>query len=280
MRTGLTHVFRRKPGVNRSVAEKVWKLCRDGKKKNPTAGDAPGFVQANLVVVPKKYAFDFLKFCLMNPKPCPVLDVTEPGSKTFRNIAPNADVSTDLPLYRVWRHGVLEKEVTDVQDLYGDDMVAFALGCSFSWEDVLAENKLIPRHVEMSCNVPMYRTNISNKISGPFGGHLVVSMRPYTLQDVKKVTGITSCYPGAHGGPIHVGDPKSIGIKDLNCPDFGDKIKIRDDEIPVFWACGVTPQSAIEAAKIPLAITHSPGHMLICDVLNSELRVSESETSP
>ena len=219
------------------------------------------------------YAFDFLKFCLENPKPCPVLDVTRPGGRHFRNVAPNADVTTDLPMYRVWRHGVLEKEVTSVSDLYEDDMVAFALGCSFSWEDILSENNLTPRHMETSCNVPMYRTNIPNQISGPFGGNLVVSMRPYEKSDVKTVTEITSSYPGAHGDPVHVGDPKSIGIQDINRPDFGDAIEIRNNETPVFWACGVTPQSAIEAAKIPLAITHSPGHMLICDVLNSELRV-------
>jgi len=147
------------------------------------------------------------------------------------------------------------------------------LGCSFSWEDILSEHNLTPRHMEMSRNVPMYRTNIPNRTSGPFGGNLVVSMRPYEKRDVKTVSEITSSYPGAHGSPVHVGDPKSIGIQDIQCPDFGDAIEVRGNEIPMFWACGVTPQSAIETAKIPLAITHSPGHMLICDVLNRELRV-------
>lgn len=206
----------------------------------------------------------------------------------FDLVADGADLRTDLPMYRIWREGVLTEEKANIVEEYGsvqiqdttedmdDGMVGFALGCSFSWEDLLVEKGLAPRHVTMGCNVPMFRTNVPNVRSGPFGGNLVVSMRPYKPSHVDDVVRITSAYPGAHGGPVHVGRPDKIGIACLDHPDFGDAVDIEEGEVPVFWACGVTPQSAIEEAAIPIAITHAPGHMLVCDLLNSELLSEES----
>lgn len=245
--------------------------------RTQTSGTAPGFVQANLVILPRTYASDFLTFCLRNPKPCPLLDVTDAGCPEFKQMAPGADIRTDLPLYRIWRDGKLERETERVDDTYENDMVGFALGCSFSWEDVLKDRGLAPRHMLNNTNVPMFRTSVENETAGVFGGRLVVSMRPYKSSEIDDVVAITSSYPGAHGGPVHVGDPSEIGILDVRDPDFGDAVSIEPDDVPVFWACGVTPQLAIESARPHLAITHSPGHMLVCDVLNSELQVNGSD---
>lgn len=241
-------------------------LCRAGEFTTPTPGLAPGYNQANLVILPKSVAFDFLLFCHRNPKPCPVLDVTEVGDPEPRLVAPGADLRTDLPRYRIFRHGELEKEVTDIKDLWRDDFVAFLIGCSFSFEAAMLNAGITVRHIEENKNVPMYKTNITCQPAGVFSGPLVVSMRPLSVTDSIRAVQITSRFPKAHGTPIHWGDAASIGITNINEPDFGDAVTIRDGEIPVFWACGVTPQAAILQAKPEIAITHVPGHMFITDI--------------
>ena len=230
-------------------------------------------MQANLVALPQAYAFDFLRFCLANPRACPVLDVTAPGDPVPRTIAADADLRTDVPKYCVWRDGEMVEERSDVTELWSDDMVGFLLGCSFSWEHLLHEAYLTPRQIEERCNVPMYRTNLPNAAVGPFGGNLVVSMRPYLPEQLSTVAALTGRYPGAHGAPIHWGDPSEIGVRVDSSPDWGDQVTIREGEVPVFWACGVTPQEALRQAKLPLAITHAPGHMFVSDLTDAEIHV-------
>lgn len=245
--------------------------CRRGELAGPTPGLAPGFVQANLVVLPKDWAFDFLLFCQRNPKPCPLLDVTEPGDPEPKTVAPGADLRTDLPAYRVWRHGELVAEPTDVREFWRDDLVAFAIGCSFTFENALVEAGVPVRHVEQGVNVPMYRTNVPCKPAGRFSGPMVVSMRPLTPAQAVRATTICAKYPLAHGAPVHFGDPAAIGVRDIAKPDFGDPVEVRPGEVPVFWACGVTPQAAVMHAKPPFAITHKPGHMFLTDLRDHDL---------
>jgi uncharacterized protein YcsI (UPF0317 family) len=256
-----------------STGNLVRQACREERFDGQTSGLAPGFVQANLVIVPGDSAFDFHEFCRRNPKPCPVLDVTEPGSAVPTRVAPDADLRTDLPRYRVWKKGELVEEPTDVRDHWRDDFVGFLIGCSFTFEAALSRAGVPVRHVEMGVNVPMYRTNVPCVPSGPFQGPLVVSMRPMNPADAIRAVQITSRYPGVHGAPIHLGLPQQIGIADLAFPDYGDPVPVRDDEIPVFWACGVTPQAVLQAARLPLAITHSPGCMFVTDVPEESLAV-------
>jgi uncharacterized protein YcsI (UPF0317 family) len=245
--------------------------CRAGTQSGPTPGLAPGFVQANLVLLPKDWAFDFLLFCQRNPKPCPLLDVTEPGDPVPRSVAPDADLRTDLPAYRVWEHGELVAEPTDIRDRWRSDLVGFVIGCSFTFENRLLEAKIPVRHIEQGVNVPMYRTSIPCRPAGRFHGPMVVSMRPLTPEHAIRATTICAKLPLAHGAPIHFGDPAAIGIEDISKPDFGDAVAIRSGEQPVFWACGVTPQAALMAAKPPFAITHKPGHMFLTDLRDGDL---------
>jgi uncharacterized protein YcsI (UPF0317 family) len=240
--------------------------ARRGEWSGPTAGLAPGFTQANLVALPEADAFTFLRFCVRNPKPCPVLEVTDPGSPEPADVAPDADVRTDLPRYRVWRDGELAGEPTDVRDVWREDLVAFLIGCSFTFERALLADGLPVRHVEQGVNVPMYRTNKPCHPAGRFSGPLVVSMRPMTPAQAIRATQITSRFPAVHGAPVHVGDPAAIGVADLGAPDYGDSVELRPGELPVFWACGVTPQAVAAASRPELMITHAPGHMFITDV--------------
>jgi uncharacterized protein YcsI (UPF0317 family) len=276
-RTGYTHLFSGlSDTIDRSPAQDLRRTIRAGEFQGQTSGRTPGFVQANFVALPKEFAFDFLSFCLRNPKSCPLLAVTDPGDPCPRNLAPGSDVRTDIPKYRVWRDGLLSEEIEDVQHLWSDDMVGFLLGCSFSWEHALEEAGYIPRHVAHGSTVPMYRTNVPNLQAGAFGGHLVVSMRPYKRNQIQHVAELTGCYAGAHGSPVHWGDSELLGIDRqtlLASPDWGDSVSVEKDDVPVFWACGVTPHTAIMDAKLPLVLTHSPGHMFVCDITNDELRV-------
>ncbi len=244
----------------------VRRLAATGQLTGPTPGLALGFVQANLVVLPKDLAVDFLLFCQRNPKPCPLLDVTEPGSPEPKAIAPKADVRTDLPRYRVYRNGELVGEPLDIKQHWRDDLVAFLIGCSFTFENALLRAGLPVRHVEQGSNVPMYRTRIACQPAGVFHGNLVVSMRPMTPAQAIEAVRICERFPKAHGAPLHFGDPESIGIADLQRPDFGDAVEIRAGELPVFWACGVTPQAVVMESKPTLAITHKPGHMFVSDL--------------
>ena len=246
---------------------------RAGAFTGPTSGLAPGNVQANLVVLPRAFSNDFLRFAQANPKPCPVLAVSEPGDPTFPTLARDLDIRTDLPRYRVWRNGELAEEPTEVKHVWREDLVSFAIGCSFSFEEALIEDGIEVRHIACGRNVPMYRTSIPCVSAGVFHGPLVVSMRPLKPADAIRAVQITSRFPSVHGAPIHLGMPEMIGITNIDKPDYGDSVPIAADEIPVFWACGVTPQSVISAAKIPFAITHAPGLMLITDLQNRELAV-------
>ena len=244
---------------------------RSGAFTGPTSGLAPGNVQANLVILPRGLAHDFLRFAQANPKPCPVLAVSEEGSPYFPTLGADLDIRTDIPRYRVWRDGVLVDEPTDVRDVWRDDLVSFAIGCSFSFEEALIEDGIDVRHISCGTNVPMYRTNIPCVPAGVFSGPLVVSMRPLKPKDAIRAVQITSRFPSVHGAPVHIGLPGSIGIADVNKPDYGDAVPIGADELPVFWACGVTPQAVIAQVKPEFCITHAPGSMLITDLKNTSL---------
>jgi uncharacterized protein YcsI (UPF0317 family) len=246
---------------------------RRGAHRLPTAGLAPGYVQGNLAVLPAALAADFHRFCHQNPKPCPLLAASEPGDPRLPTLGADLDIRTDIPRYRVWRHGELVEEVDDLKKVWRDDLVAFVLGCSFSFEEALIENGLELRHISRGSNVPMYRTSIQTTPAGPFHGPMVVSMRPFKPADAIRAVQVTSRFPSVHGAPVHLGKPDMIGIKDLAKPDYGDAVPVHDDELPVFWACGVTPQSVIATVKPEFSITHAPGYMLVTDLLNARLAV-------
>ncbi|MES2103105.1 MAG: putative hydro-lyase [Pseudomonadota bacterium] len=231
----------------------------------PTAGVASGFVQANLMIVPREYAFDFLLFCQRNPKPCPLVEVLEPGR--FEPMCANsADLRTDIPGYRIHENGQFVKEVADIREFWRDDLVSFLLGCSFSFESALMQAGIPLRHVQQQRNVAMYKTTIPCTPAGRFRGNMVVSMRPIKSRDIASAVEISGRFPQVHGAPVHIGHPGQIGIHDLAKPDFGDAVEIMEDELPVFWACGVTPQYIAELSRIPFCITHAPGKMFVTDL--------------
>jgi uncharacterized protein YcsI (UPF0317 family) len=248
------------------------KIIRERRWNKPTTGLVPGYVQANLVMLPQAYAFHFLLFCVRNPKPCPILDVLEPGG-TEPRIAPGADLRRDLPRYRVYENGTLKSEEEDVSHLFHEQMVSFLLGCSFSFENALLHGGIPVRNMEEGKNVSMYITDRPCVASGPFAASLVVSMRPMTPQQAIRASQITTRFHLTHGAPIHLGSPGDIGIDDLNKPDFGDPVTFRPGEIPVFWACGVTAMQAAASAKPPILITHSPGHMFVSDMKDEDLTI-------
>lgn len=254
------------------LPSEVRQLIKQGKIQRPTSGMCMGYAQANLVVLPKSLAYDFLLFTQRNPKACPVLEVSDAGSRTLSAIAPGADIARDIPKYRVYEHGVLTGEYTDVAHLWQEDFVSFLIGCSFSFETELLEAGIEIRHITQDCNVPMYNTNIACTPAGVFSGNMVVSMRPLAPQQVVKAVTVTAAMPRVHGAPVHIGDPSVIGIKDISKPDYGDAVTIKEGEVPVFWPCGVTPQAVVMNVKPPIAITHAPGHMLITDVKNVLLK--------
>ncbi len=244
---------------------------RSGQFRLPTAGYCGAFAQANLVVLPKAHADDFLRFCQRNPRACPVLAIGEPGQWDVAALGGDMDLRTDLPGYYLYRDGQLADQPDHLHELWRDDLVAFAIGCSFSFEQQLMDAGIPLRHIEQNKNVAMYRTSIANQAAGPFGASMVVSMRPMKARDAIRAIQITSRFPAVHGAPVHIGNPAEIGIADLARPDFGDAVAILADELPVFWACGVTPQEAIRGARLPLVITHKPGYMLVTDIPNSAL---------
>ncbi len=242
----------------------------------PTSGLAPGFVQANLAILPQSLAEDFSRFCRLNPKPCPLIGASAPGDWRMPALGEDLDLRTDLPRYRVWRDGALVDEPADLLRWWRDDLVAFAIGCSFSFEQALIEDGIEIRHISRNCTVPMYRTSIATAPAGPFRGPLVVSMRPFKPAAAIRAIENTSRYPLVHGAPVHIGTPELIGIADLAAPDYGDAVPVGEDELPVFWACGVTPQAAIAVARPAFCITHYPGAMLVTDRRNSEFAAAAS----
>lgn len=259
--------------LSKASPAEVRAMIRTGEITGQTSGMCDGYAQANLAILPKDLAFDFLLFTQRNKKPCPVLDVTEAGSPVPRLTAPGADIRTDIPRYRIYRKGELTDEVTDISSFWRDDLVAFLLGCSFSFEAPMIEAGLEVRHITDHHNVPMYKTNIECVPAGVFHGPMVVSMRPMKPADAIRAVQITTRMPFVHGAPIHIGDPKAIGIHDIDKPDFGEPSEIRPGEVPVFWACGVTPQAVAMAVKPEFMITHAPGHMFITDIPNASFAI-------
>lgn len=253
------------------AAQEVRHRIRGGAYRGPTAGLAPGFVQGNLAILPKDLAADFQRFCHLNPKPCPLLASSEPGDPRLPTLGADLDIRTDLPVYRIWRAGKLVEETPDITAHWRDDLVAFVIGCSFSFEEALIEDGIPLRHVASNSNVAMYRTSIATVAAGAFRGPMVVSMRPLKPADAIRAVQITSRFPAVHGAPVHIGFPELIGIKDLAKPDYGDVPEIKADELPVFWGCGVTPQAVIAEVRPPFCITHAPGSMLVTDLRNSRL---------
>lgn len=259
--------------LSKASPAEVRAMIRTGEITGQTSGMCDGYAQANLAILPKDLAFDFLLFTQRNKKPCPVLDVTEAGSPVPRLTAPGADIRTDIPRYRIYRKGELTDEVTDISSFWRDDLVAFLLGCSFSFEAPMIEAGLEVRHITDHHNVPMYKTNIECVPAGVFHGPMVVSMRPMKPADAIRAVQITTRMPFVHGAPIHIGDPEAIGIHDIDKPDFGEPSEIRPGEVPVFWACGITPQAVAMAVKPEFMITHAPGHMFITDIPNASLAI-------
>lgn len=259
----------------RALAERVRGPIRRGEWTRHTSGLADELVQGNVVILPQALADDFLQFCESNPKPCPLLAVGTPGDPLLPTLGEGIDIRSDLPRYRVWRKGELVDEPTDIQALWRDDLVTFVIGCSFSFEQALMAAGMRLRHVDQGRNVAMYQTNVPTVPAGPFAGPMVVSMRPLKAADASRAAQITARFPEVHGAPVHIGDPALIGIADLSRPDYGDAVDVMTDEVPVFWACGVTPQAAIAQARPPFCITHAPGAMLITDLLNHQLAIEQ-----
>ena len=258
---------------NTSRPKEIRARIRAGEFVRTTAGIAPDYVQANLAVLPKAEAYDFLLFCQRNPKPCPLLEVTDPGTAEPKRVAPGADLRTDIAKYRIYKNGEFVEEVDDATPYWRDDLVAFLIGCSFTFEQAIVQAGVRLWHLEQGKSVAMWRTNIECARAGVFHGPLVVSMRPIRPRDLAKAVTASARFPGAHGAPVHVGDPAGLGIRDITKPDYGDRQDMEPGDIPVFWACGVTPQAVALASKPPFMITHSPGYMFITDMRNSELAV-------
>ena len=249
-------------------------LIRAGEFSGNTSGQCAGFVQSNLVILPREWAADFLQFCQRNPKSCPVVAVAAaPGDTHLPEVAAGLDIRTDVSRYRLWENGQMVRELDDLSGVWRDDLVTFLIGCSFSFEEALLADGLEIRNITEGRNVPMYRTNIACNPAGRFSGDMVVSMRPFKPADAIRMIQICSRFPTVHGAPVHFGDPSAIGIADLQQPDFGEAVSLREGEVPVFTACGVTPQVVLEQARLPFCITHSPGCMLVTDLPNSRLAI-------
>ncbi|WP_394174961.1 putative hydro-lyase [Thalassotalea litorea] len=257
-----------------SSPEHIRQAIRTAEFTSHTSGLAKGFVQCNLVILEQELAADFLLFCQRNPKPCPIIAMSDkPGNPIISDAGKDIDIRTDIPQYNIFRQGELRKQVTDIYDLWQDNFVSFLLGCSFSFEEALLDDGIDIRNISEGVNVPMYNTSIPCKSAGVFSGNMVVSMRPMKARDAIRAIQICSRFPNVHGAPVHFGDPAHIGIHAISKPDYGDMVTIKPDEVPVFWACGVTPQVAISNARPSISITHSPGSMLITDIRNSQLSI-------
>ncbi|MBL4667183.1 MAG: putative hydro-lyase [Sneathiella sp.] len=256
--------------LREATPKAVREAIRSQQYMGDTSGLSGGYLQGNLAILPLEYATDLLRFCQRNPKPCPLIGVSETGDPYLPTLGHDVDIRTDVPQYKVFIDGELVDCVSDVTEFWQDDFVTFVLGCSFSFEEALMAEGISVRHIEQNKTVPMFRTNIQTVQAGPFRGEIVATMRPLTVENAIRAIEITSRFPQAHGTPIHFGDPSAIGIADIGQPDFGEISELRDGEVPVFWACGVTPQIAIQNAKPSICITHAPGRMLITDILGAD----------
>ncbi len=257
--------------LRKASPKEIRQAIRSGEFNGDTSGLGGGYLQGNLAIMPGEYATDFLRFCQRNPKPCPLVGVSETGDPFLPTLGNDIDIRSDVPQYKVFKNGELTEQVEDIADLWRDDFVTFVLGCSFSFEDALMADGIEVRHITQCKTVPMFRTNIQTVQAGPFHGEVVVSMRSLSVSDAIRAIEITSRFPQAHGTPLHFGDPVAIGIENVDEPDFGDPTEIKEGEVPVFWACGVTPQVAIGNAKPSTCITHAPGHMLISDIRGADV---------
>lgn len=256
---------------NHQLVAEVRSTIRSGAYNGQTSGMAPGHVQGNLAILPKDWADEFLRFCHFNPKPCPLIGMTEPGDPLVPMLGKDIDLRSDLPRYRVWRNGEMVEELDNIKSLWRDDLVGFVIGCSFSFEQALMDAGIPLPHIEQGRSVAMYRTNIACAPAGRLSGPTVVSMRSMKPSDAIRAIQICTRFPNVHGAPVHFGDPAAIGIADLDRPDYGDTVEIRPGEVPVFWACGVTPQAVLRESQPPFCITHAPGAMLITDLLNNQI---------
>ncbi len=265
-------IVQREIGPGAATPDAARRLIRTGGHTTQTGGMAPGYLQGNIAILPAELALDFARYCQRNPKPCPLVGVSESGDPALPTLGADIDIRTDLPGYNVYRDGELAEQVSDIRELWQDDFVTFVLGCSFSFEEALLKGGVPLRHLEMGYTVPMYRSNLQTVPAGPFHGETVVSMRPMSAADAIRAVEITARFPAAHGAPLHLGDPAEIGIGDIDKPDWGDRAEFRAGEMPVFWACGVTPQVAVRNARPPLCITHRPGSMLITDIPSTAAR--------
>ena len=245
------------------------RLFRSGAWRGTTANMANGYTQGNLAILPEEHALDFARYCQRNPAPCPLIGMSDTGDPRIPDLGVDLDIRTDLPSYNIYRDGRIEGSAADILEYWREDSVAFVLGCSLSFEEALMQAGVPLRHIETGRTTPMYRTSIETVPAGPFGGGMVVSMRPMPARDAIRASAVTARFPHTHGMPVHLGDPAAIGIADIDSPDWGESVPIHAGEIPVFWACGVTPQNAIRQAGVPLVLTHTPGSMLISDIPSS-----------
>lgn len=258
--------------VNKDISPiEMRKIIRENEYKSNTSGICGGFVQANVVILPAENAAEFRTFAKLNPKACPLLEELPEGKFIIQNIAKNSDIRTDVPKYKVFRNGEFIEYKESIVDLWQENFVTFLLGCSFSFENAFLEEGVPVRQIEQGRNVPMYITSLDCEPTGRFSGTMVVSMRPIPKEQVLQAVEISGRYPLAHGEPIHIGDPSQIGIEDIDKPNFGDPVEFQDGDVPVFWACGVTPQNAAISAKPSIMITHAPGYMLISDLKDEDI---------
>lgn len=264
----LTH-----PIFRETDPRKIREIIRRGEWTKSTRGIGLGYTQANLAIVPMRDAFELLVFCQRNPKPCPVLEVMEKGDPEPRIVAPGADLRTDLPRYQVFRHGKLVDEVIDVRSVWRDDLVGFLIGCGLTFEAALLANDVPLRQLEERRGPTAFKSSIPCRPAGKFRGNMVVSMRPMPANKAIRAVQVTSRFPATHGAPVHIGDPSQIGIADLNKPDWGVPVTVKPGEIPVFWACGVTPQVVALEAKPEIMIAHKPGHLFVTDLRDEALTV-------
>ena len=262
MQHSTEHYHRLRTATSRELRMAI----RGGQYQGHTAGLASGRLQANIVILPESHALDFMRFCQRNPKPCPLVGVSETGNPVMHTLGHDIDIRTDVPAYNIYREGALSESCLSIESLWQTDHVAFALGCSFTFENALTKAGIKMWHIEHNKTVPMYRSSIETCAAGPFGGDMVVTMRAIDKHRVDEAVAISRQFPLAHGAPVHVGDPATIGLLDLSSPDWGDVPPTLEDKVPVFWACGVTPQHAIMQAKLPLCVSHKPGHMLVTDI--------------